>query len=117
MEVKFEDYGRFPSWTGCGDGFWLCKIVSLIVRAQQLHVPNGITRDRTIRSIGHDCSLPGNSIRHVKLLSPKNKGYGLTTPKAITTPSPTRKTPTFFKFDLHLLFTLLYFIILNYLKL
>jgi len=24
MEVQFEDRGCFPSWNGCGDGFWRC---------------------------------------------------------------------------------------------
>ena len=22
MEVKFDDCGRYPSWTGCGSDFW-----------------------------------------------------------------------------------------------
>jgi len=67
----------------------------------------------TVRSLGHDLSLPGNTIRHVQLLSPDNKGYDITSPKAVATPSPTGKTPAVFKFDLHLIFTLLYFITFN----
>ena len=40
MEVQFEDYERFPSWTEFGDDLWRCWTVSLIVRIKQRHVLN-----------------------------------------------------------------------------
>ena len=33
MEVKFDDCGRYPSWSEFGNDFWRCEIVSVIIWA------------------------------------------------------------------------------------